>query len=90
MAALYLIPNLLGDTPWYRVLPADLPEILSGIRFFIAEDIRNARRFLKKINPETDIDALHFSELNKFTSEELKAVFLDPLKKGEIEFRRHG
>jgi len=83
MAALYLIPNLLGDTPWYRVLTADLPEIISGIRYFIAEDIRNARRFLKKINPETDIDALHFYELNKFTTDEQKAGFLDPLKRGE-------
>jgi 16S rRNA (cytidine1402-2'-O)-methyltransferase len=83
MAALFLIPNLLGDIPWYRVLPADLPEIISGIRYFIAEDIRNARRFLKKINPETNIDALHFSELNKFTSEEQKAGYLDPLKSGE-------
>ena len=82
MAALYLIPNLLSDSPWYKVLPADLPEILSGIRYFIAEDIRNARRFLKKINPETDIDSLHFSELNKFTPEDRKAGFLGPLTEG--------
>ena len=61
MAALFLIPNLLSDTAWYKVLPADLPEILSGIRHFIVEDTRNARRFLKKINPETDIDSHQFS-----------------------------
>jgi 16S rRNA (cytidine1402-2'-O)-methyltransferase len=83
MRKLYLIPNLLSNSPWQNTLPSCIPGILTGLRCFIVEDSRNARRFLKKINPEINIDTLHFSELNKFTTEDQKAGFLDPIDKGE-------
>jgi 16S rRNA (cytidine1402-2'-O)-methyltransferase len=82
MPSLYLIPNLLGDTPWQQVLPAVIPQIVKNLQYFIVEDVRNARRFLKKLDPEIGIDELHFDVLNKFTSEEQKAVFLDPIRNG--------
>ena len=46
--ALYLIPCTLGDTPVEKVLPAYNHDIVVAIRHFIVEDIRSARRFLKK------------------------------------------
>ena len=63
--ALYLLPVTLGDTPVEKVLPSYNKEIISGIRHFIVEDIRSARRFLKKVDREIDIDALTFYPLNK-------------------------
>ena len=48
--ALYLLPVTLGDTPVEKVLPSYNKEIISGIRHFIVEDIRSARRFLKKVD----------------------------------------
>ena len=62
--ALYLLPVTLGDTPIEKVLPSYNKEIISGIRYFIVEDIRSARRFLKKVDKEIDIDALTFYPLN--------------------------
>ena len=47
MAALYLIPVTLGDTPHDRVLPAVNADIVRSIRHFVVEEIRTARRFLK-------------------------------------------
>lgn len=47
--ALYLIPVTLGDTTIESVLPSYNKEIILGIRHFIVEDIRSARRFLKKV-----------------------------------------
>ena len=72
----------LGDTPVEKVLPSYNKEIISGIRHFIVEDIRSARRFLKKVDREIDIDALTFYLLNKHTSPEDISGYLKPLVGG--------
>ncbi len=77
-----MIPNLLGDTPWAKVLPQEIADIVSRLRCFIVEDVRNARRFLKKIHPAIPIDELQFLELNKFTSEEQKREYMELVSKG--------
>ena len=63
--ALYLLPVTLGDTPVETVLPAYNKEIILQIRHFIVEDVRSARRFLKKVDKGIDIDSLTFYPLNK-------------------------
>ena len=65
MAKLYMIPTTLGDTSIERVLPPDLKQLISSIPVFIVENIRTARRFLKKMNPAIVIDTLTFFELNQ-------------------------
>lgn len=82
MAQLYLIPNLLSDSPWQQVLPGFNAERMAGIKFFIVEDIRNARRFLRKVVPDIDIDGLTFMELNKHTTPLQKAGYLKALIEG--------
>ncbi|MDR0891102.1 MAG: SAM-dependent methyltransferase [Mediterranea sp.] len=82
MPALYLLPVTLGDTPIEQVLPAYNAEVIADIRHFIVEDVRSARRFLKKVNRETDIDALTFYPLNKHTSPEEISGYLRPLEAG--------
>lgn len=77
--ALYLLPVTLGDTPLEKVLPSYNKEIITAIRYFIVEDIRSARRFLKKVDREIDIDALTFYPLNKHTSPEDISGYLKPL-----------
>ena len=67
-AALYLLPVTLGDTPLETVLPSYNKEVILRIHHFIVEDIRSARRFLKKVDREIDIDALKFYTLNKHTT----------------------
>jgi len=82
MAALYLIPVLLGDTALERVLPAYNQEVVRGIRHFIVEDVRSARRFLKKVDKVFDIDGSLFYPLNKHTSPEEISGYLKPLEEG--------
>lgn len=80
--ALYLIPNLLGDTPVEQVLPPYNHEIIMGIRHFIVEDVRTARRFLKLVDRSIDIDQLTFYTLNKHTNPDEVASMLRPLEEG--------
>ena len=83
MSALYLIPVTLGDVEHRRVLPEYNREVILSIRHFIVENVRTARRFLKKTDPSIVIDDLVFYELNKHTSPEAVAAYLAPLAKGE-------
>ena len=79
MSALYLIPVTLGDVEHRRVLPEYNREVILSIRHFIVENVRTARRFLKKTEPSIVIDNLVFYELNKHTSAEAVAAYLAPL-----------
>ena len=81
--ALYLIPVTLGDTAIEKVLPAHNREIILGIKHFIVEDVRSARRFLKKVERSINIDELTFYPLNKHTSPEDISGYLKPLQAGE-------
>ena len=76
------MPVTLGDTSIEKVLPSYNKEIISGIRYFIVEDVRSARRFLKKVDREIDIDALTFYPLNKHTSPDDISGYLQPLVGG--------
>lgn len=80
--ALYLIPVTLGDTSIERVLPAYNKEVILSIKHFIVEDVRSARRFLKKVDREIDIDTLTFYPLNKHTSPDDISGYLAPLSAG--------
>ncbi|MBR3856129.1 MAG: SAM-dependent methyltransferase [Bacteroidaceae bacterium] len=80
--ALYLLPVTLGDTPLDKVLPAHNIEIISGLRHFIVENVRTARRFLRQADPKFDIDGSQFYELNKHTAPEDIAGYLQPLYDG--------
>ena len=80
--ALYLLPVTLGDTSVETVLPSYNKEVILGIRHFIVEDVRSARRFLKKVDSSIDIDSLTFYPLNKHTSPEDISGYLNPLAEG--------
>mgnify|MGYP003297588472 CR=1 FL=1 len=80
--ALYLIPVELGETPVSQVLPSYNHEVILGIKHFIVEDVRSARRFLKRVDKEINIDELTFYPLNKHTSPKDISTYLEPLQKG--------
>jgi 16S rRNA (cytidine1402-2'-O)-methyltransferase len=83
MAKLYLIPNLLSEGDWQNVLPARVLPVLTQTRYFIVENIRTARRFMKQVDHDIEIDDLTFFELNKHTPSSEIPSFLNPLGKGE-------
>lgn len=81
--ALFLIPVTLGETEHRRVLPAYNSDVILQIKHFIVENVRSARRFLKKAEPSIRIEELTFYELNKHTSPEQIDGYLAPLANGE-------
>mgnify|MGYP000471281393 FL=1 len=80
--ALYLLPVTLGDTAIEKVLPSYNREIIVNIKHFIVEDVRSARRFLKKVDADICIDELTFYPLNKHTSPKAISGYLAPLAEG--------
>lgn len=81
--ALYLIPVTLGETEVSRVLPSYNAEVILQIKHFIVEEVRSARRFLKKVDRNIQIDDLAFYPMGKHASPELFASYLRPLEQGE-------
>ncbi len=82
MSTLYLIPCALGETSFDRILPTHNTEIVSSIKHFIVEDVRTARRFLKKSNPQIVIDDLTFYVLNQHTTAAEISTFIRPMQAG--------
>lgn len=82
MAALYLVPNVLAEGEWQTVLPAQVHTIITETKYFIVENIRTARRFMKQVNREINIDKCTFYEINKYTKAQDLPLFLKPLVDG--------
>ena len=80
--ALYLIPVPLSDVAVNQVLPTLPIEAVSHIKYYIVENVRSARRFLKHCDPSIDIDALQFVELNRHTPATEVEQMLQPLVEG--------
>ncbi|WP_346860352.1 SAM-dependent methyltransferase [uncultured Draconibacterium sp.] len=83
MAALYLVPNVLAEGDWQLVMPAQIETILTNTRYFIVENIRTARRFMKQVNRDINIDECTFYEINKRTQVQDLPRFLKPLVDGK-------
>ena len=76
----------MSDATLDRVLPAHNIEVVRGIRYFVVESLRSARRFLKKCDRDIDIDALTFNELNEHSDlKDIAALesLLEPIGRGE-------
>ncbi|MEP7320531.1 MAG: SAM-dependent methyltransferase [Saprospiraceae bacterium] len=64
---LYLIPCFIHEENPFVLLP-DYLKTLSTLRLFIVENIRTARRFIKIVIPDFDINACTFWEIDKHTA----------------------
>lgn len=79
---IYLFPSPLAVGSPADVLPARNIELISSIRYFVVEELRTARRFLKACNRNIDIDSLHFDVLNEHTAPEAVDAMLAPALEG--------
>lgn len=82
LATLYLFPVPLSDDTLSKVLPQHNIDIIKGIKYFIVENIRSARRFLKQCDRTINIDELTFFTLNEHTDPTEYALMISPLEKG--------
>jgi 16S rRNA (cytidine1402-2'-O)-methyltransferase len=67
---LYLIPNTLGGETLADIIPEHVSVTTINLRVFAVEDIRSARRLLRKMDRNFPIDEAQFIELNKRSGEE--------------------
>jgi 16S rRNA (cytidine1402-2'-O)-methyltransferase len=79
---LYLVPNTLGNTDTSATIPEGITARVNSIKVFVVEDLRNARRYLKNLNREINIDLLTFHELNEHTPSEEIPSFLEQAEQG--------
>ena len=79
---LYLIPTTLGENEPLEVLPISIKRVIEEIDFYIVENEKTARRFIKKINSKKSQPSLQIQLLNKFTEPSSLSSFLDPCLSG--------
>ncbi len=66
---IFLIPVTLGGDQYSQVIPEAVLVLTRSLRFFVVEEIRSARRFLRMIDKGFPIDNSVFFLLNEHTPE---------------------
>lgn len=78
---LYMIPTTLGGEVVNDVIPANVIAQIIPMRHFIVEDIKTARRYLRRLDRNFPIDECQFFELNRHSSKDFLR-YLRPAKEG--------
>lgn len=79
---IYLFPSLLAPVDVDTVLPQRNIALIASVRYFVVEELRTARRFLKACDRSIDIDACHFDVLNEHTAAAEVEAMLAPAMEG--------
>jgi len=79
----FLIPVFLSDTNFDRVFPHENLEIINSLDSYIIENIRTARRFLRKVGYKKDFDKVNFYLLNEHTDSSEIYTYLNDVKNGK-------
>ncbi|MGJ8731816.1 MAG: SAM-dependent methyltransferase [Cellulophaga sp.] len=80
---IYLIPTTLGDNEPLEVLPISIKRTIEQIDYYIVENEKTARRFIKKISSGKSQPSLHIELINKFTDPQTIPSFLNPCFEGK-------
>ncbi len=79
---LYLIPTTLGNNEPLEVLPISVKKVIEQIDYYIVENEKSARKFIKKISPRKSQSSLHLYPLDKYTDVFETQYYLDVCVKG--------
>ena len=79
---LYLIPTTLGDTEPLEVMPISVKKVIEHLDFFIVENEKSARRFIKRITPNKSQPSLELLLLDKYSNDIEIQNYLDVCDKG--------
>jgi 16S rRNA (cytidine1402-2'-O)-methyltransferase len=79
---LYLIPVPLGPTIPASALTADVIEKIKPLTYFVVEQAKTARAFLKAVGTHTPLQELKLEELNEHTRPDALDALLAPLRAG--------
>ena len=80
---LYLIPSFLSETAPENVFPEANLRIISSLDTFIVEELKTARRFLRKVGFKKQFDKVTLHLLNEHTEISNIGHYLDEAEKGE-------
>lgn len=79
---LYLIPTTLGECNINDVLPESIKTTIDFINYYIVENEKTARKFIKSVQPQKVQANLHLSSLNKHTEVSEHSKMLQPCLDG--------
>lgn len=79
---LYLIPTTLGEVEPLEVLPLSIKRAIENLDFYIVENEKTVRRFIKRISPKKSQPSLKIQVLNKYTLPEEIPTFITPCLNG--------
>jgi 16S rRNA (cytidine1402-2'-O)-methyltransferase len=82
MGTIYLIPSAIAKGASQDTVTPHVKEAILSTTFFVAEHVREARRFISSLRLGITIEELIFSELNKRTSAEQIHELLQPAFEG--------
>lgn len=80
---LYLIPTTLGDCDNQDVLPQSINRAIDFIDYYIVENEKTARKFIKSVNPTKVQATLQLSSLNKHTEISEHNKMIQPCLEGK-------
>lgn len=83
LGKLYLIPTTLGEMNPEDVLPHTIKRTIDFIDYYIVENKKTARRFIKSVHPEKKQPDLKLFALNKHTDVSEHNEFIKPLLEGK-------
>lgn len=79
---LYLLPVTISDEPISNSITANEIEIVNQLEVFICEEIRSCRRFIRKCNPQRDLEQIRIFVLNEHSDKSGIPALLNPLLEG--------
>lgn len=79
---LYLIPTILAEGTEDQVLPPSIHSVIGGLKYFLCENVRTARRYVSRLRVHSNIASLHFELLDKDTPPDQLPALLRPLIEG--------
>jgi 16S rRNA (cytidine1402-2'-O)-methyltransferase len=79
---LYLIPTTLGENEPLEVMPYSVRKMVELIDYYIVENEKSARRFIKKITPKKSQPSLVLMKLDKYADELETRTYLDACEQG--------
>jgi 16S rRNA (cytidine1402-2'-O)-methyltransferase len=82
---LYLIPTVLADDTADQVISPQVKETVRHLTYFVVENLRTARRFVKSICPELVIEQLNFVQVDKDATPAQVQASLKPLLEQGID-----
>ena len=80
---LYLIPTILADDTAPQVMPPQIAAHVAALSYFLVENARTARRFIKSVAPAQVIEELHISVIDKDSTEPQIQAVLKPVLAGQ-------